>query len=344
MKGGKEKEEAEARGSRRNAPRAPAPGAPRTRPNPKKRSKVPVRARSRRTDGICAQCGRIVVPRPADGGSAAHTDAFRWLLERPISHRGLHSGNGACPENSLIAFIRSAGMGFPIELDVRLLADGKVAVFHDEDTLRMTGSRHFIRILRSRELKRFGLLGTVHRIPLLDEVLDAVNGKVPLLIELKPSKNGGPLGEALLKTLEGYGGEHALQSFDPKVVLWLRRNAPNTPRGQLAGDIGAEGVRPWKSFLVERRLADLLTSPDFFGCGVERLCLRAFRARRGAGIPVLGWTVRSAEVEKKLRSFCDNIIFEGYIPKGSTRGAEEARDGACHARRQVAKYLPSRLS
>jgi glycerophosphoryl diester phosphodiesterase len=146
-------------------------------------------------------------------------------------------------------------MGFPIELDVRLLADGKVAVFHDEDTHRMTGSRHFIRGLRSRELKRFGLLGTVHRIPLLDEVLDAVNGEAPLLIDLKPSENGGLLGEAVLKTLDGYGGEHALQSFDPKVVLWLRRNAPNAPRGQLAGDLGAEGVRPWKSFLVERRLA-----------------------------------------------------------------------------------------
>ena len=269
-------------------------------------------------EGICGQGGPLAAPRSADGGSGAAAEALRWLLARPISHRGLHSGNGACPENSLIAFIRSAGMGFPIELDVRLLADGKVAVFHDEDTHRMTGSRHFIRGLRSRELKRFGLLGTVHRIPLLDEVLDAVNGEAPLLIDLKPSENGGLLGEAVLKTLDGYGGEHALQSFDPKVVLWLRRNAPNAPRGQLAGDLGAEGVRPWKSFLVERRLADLLTSPDFFGCGVERLRLRAFRARRGAGIPVLGWTVRSDEEEKKIRPFCDNIIFEGYMPKGPT--------------------------
>lgn len=248
--------------------------------------------------------------------------APRWLLERPIAHRGLHTGNGACPENSLIAFIRSTGIGFPIELDVRLLGDGRVAVFHDEDTLRMTGSRHLVGELRARDLDRLGLLGTEHRIPLLEEVLDTVNGQVPLLIELKPSDAGGRLGEAVLRTLEGYGGEHALQSFDPRVVLWLRRHVPETPRGQLVGDLESEGIPHWKRILVERRLSDRLTAPDFFGCGVERLHLRATDARRRAGTPVLGWTVRSPVEEAEARLFCDNVIFEGYVPKGAAVRAE----------------------
>jgi glycerophosphoryl diester phosphodiesterase len=213
-------------------------------------------------------------------------------------------------------------MGFPIELDVRLLGDGRVAVFHDEDTLRMTGSRRLVRELRARDLDSLGLLGTGHRIPLLEEVLDTVNGQVPLLIELKPSDAGDRLGEAVLRTLEGYEGEHALQCFDPRVVRWLRRHAPETPRGQLVGGRESEGVPLWKSILVERSLSGRLTAPDFFGCGVERLHLRAIAARRRAGTPVLGWTVRSPAQEVEARLFCDNVIFEGYVPKGAASRAE----------------------
>ena len=52
-----------------------------------------------------------------------------WLVETPIAHRGLHDKDH--PENSISAFARAIDEGYPIELDVQLIADGTVVVFHD---------------------------------------------------------------------------------------------------------------------------------------------------------------------------------------------------------------------
>jgi glycerophosphoryl diester phosphodiesterase len=57
-----------------------------------------------------------------------------WL----VAHRG---GSALAPENTLAAFDRAAVLGADaIETDVRLSADGVVMVFHDEDTVRLTGA------------------------------------------------------------------------------------------------------------------------------------------------------------------------------------------------------------
>ena len=58
-------------------------------------------------------------------------DLFKtWLVETPIAHRGFHDKNN--PENSLAAFARAIEKGYAIELDVQMLSDGTVVVFHDE--------------------------------------------------------------------------------------------------------------------------------------------------------------------------------------------------------------------
>ena len=60
-----------------------------------------------------------------------------FILKAPIAHRGLHDAKA--PENSLAAFRRAMEHGYVIELDVHMLADGKIVVFHDDNLKRMTG-------------------------------------------------------------------------------------------------------------------------------------------------------------------------------------------------------------
>ena len=111
-------------------------------------------------------------------------DIFKsWVVERCIAHRGLHNNN--FPENSLGAFENAIKNSYPIELDVHLIADGTLAVFHDDTLARVCGKDGYVKNLTKSELKNYKLLGTEYCIPTLDEVLNLVNGQVPLLIEIK---------------------------------------------------------------------------------------------------------------------------------------------------------------
>jgi hypothetical protein len=59
-----------------------------------------------------------------------------------------------------------------------------------------------------------------------------------------------------------------------------------------------------------------IAASHFIGYDVRCLPFAPVTAAREQGTPVLGWTVTSPEMEADRRRFCDNVIFEGYIPKG----------------------------
>ena len=169
-----------------------------------------------------------------------------WLLQHPIAHRGFHSGDQACPENSMKAFRKALQKGFAIELDVQLLSDGKVVVFHDENTKRMTGFNRKIGDCDSHRISKMRLLDSDQHIPLLKAVLDLVKGKVPLFIEIKNKGRVGMLEKALFDILESYDGRFAVQSFNPYSLQWFRINAPFILRGQLSGDFRGEAFSFFK--------------------------------------------------------------------------------------------------
>jgi glycerophosphoryl diester phosphodiesterase len=220
----------------------------------------------------------------------------RWLVEAPIAHRGLHD-NVTVPENSFAAFQATVRAGLPIELDVRLSADGRTVVFHDGDLRRLTGAEGAVEAVDCDTLRALRLLGTDEPLPLLAEVLEAVNGATPLLIELKSMPFTGELEAAVLKDLENYSGAFAVQSFNPRSVHYFKVHAPAICRGQLSG--GRIGV-PFAH----------LTQPDFVAYYVESLTKRfAARLRRG-GRPLLAWTVTNAVQQARARELADNIIFE----------------------------------
>ena len=102
-----------------------------------------------------------------------------FLYTTPIAHRGLHDARAGIPENSYAAFSHAAREGYAIGTDVHLTADGQIAVFHDDDLLRMTGERGGICGKTFRQLSELRLLGTEERIPLFPEFLEFIGGKVP---------------------------------------------------------------------------------------------------------------------------------------------------------------------
>ncbi|PZO42527.1 MAG: glycerophosphodiester phosphodiesterase [Leptolyngbya sp.] len=229
---------------------------------------------------------------------------MEWITTRPIAHRGLHQ-DAAAPENSLAAFEAAIAADHPIELDVQLLADGHLAVFHDRDLRRLTGKKARIADQTLATLNRYRLCHTDQIIPSLAEVLACVDGRVPLLIEIKNEKRVGPPEQALVKTLAGYRGEFAVQSFNPRSLHWLRQSAPHIPRGQLAR-------RPQK-FLRSNLLLAWLSAPHFIAYNVKALPnLPTTLARSYFDLPLLAWTVRSQAECDRAAQYADNYIFDPF--------------------------------
>ena len=167
-------------------------------------------------------------------GRKGHPDLSK-LREWSYAHRGLH--DAVLPENSLAAFRAAVERGYGIELDVHLLKDGTLAILHDSDLKRMTGKDGHIEDLTLADLPDCHLGGTQETVPTLQQVLELVNEKVPLILEIKTAgKNAETLTEAVVKLLADYKGLYCLESFDPRAIQYLRRHHPDIVRGQLAED------------------------------------------------------------------------------------------------------------
>ena len=234
-----------------------------------------------------------------------------WLTQTAFAHRGLHDSNTGCIENSLSAFKAAMDGGFGIELDVQLTRDGQAVVFHDDRLDRLTGRKGRVADQPLSDLLSIPLTGSDDHIPSLNDVLKLVNGKVPILVEIKgPSDHIHRLERAVARALRRYRGPVAVMSFAPAIVAWFRDHCPDLPRGLVAStryrfDLGWRLSQP----SVHKRLARDL-DPAFVAYDIRSLPNGFTRAWRKESRPLLTWTVRSAGQLRHARQHTDNIIFE----------------------------------
>ena len=234
------------------------------------------------------------------------------FLGRNIAHRGLHKIDKSVPENSLAAFRDAVERGYGVELDVHLTADQRLVVFHDNSLERMCGVEGQVAEQTYEQLCRLSLAGTGERIPLLSQVLALVDGRVPLVLEIKRSRRNRETCEHVYAMLRGYRGPVCVESFDPLVVRWWRKNAPEVLRGQLS-------CRPEKmkntprlnAFLLSRLLYNFLGRPQFIAYGVEGKKPFLVRLCEKMGAMRVAWTSR----DWKSEADHDAVIFEFYRPR-----------------------------
>lgn len=227
------------------------------------------------------------------------------------AHRGLYNGKDV-PENSLAAFSRACDAGVGIELDVQLSADGIVMVFHDYTLERMTGSSGFVGQTDAATLQARCLGGTEERIPTLKEVLKLVDGRVPLLIEMKGESTDTSLCKKLAEALAGYRGKYCLESFNPMLIREIKRHLPNAFCGLLYTNVCRDKKKRSVLNMVLTCMAlNFLARPHFIAYNQEDRGSLPVRITTGLyGAPRFVWTVRtSAErAEADLRGEC--AIFE----------------------------------
>lgn len=238
---------------------------------------------------------------------------------RYYAHRGLHQAKNISPENSLAAFRLAVENGYGIELDVQLSKDGQPVIFHDNNLKRVCGLNSLVADLSYDELRELRLYDSNEKIPHLEEVLDLVAGKVPLIVEFKLETFDTSICDIIAPYLDNYEGIYCVESFHPSAVAWYKKNRPQVIRGQLSANellVKKNFTNKVLNFLLKNLMLNFWGKPDFvayehdYGSNLSLILARKlFKA------PAIAYTVQSqAELEAGLKYF-DLFIFDKFIPQ-----------------------------
>ncbi len=242
------------------------------------------------------------------------------FTNQTYAHRGFHKFPDI-PENSMKAFEEAYRRNLAIEIDVHLLKDGSVVVFHDSKLERMCGVEGMIEDMTYEEVSKLRLNHTEEHIPLLTELLSAHEYTYPFLIEIKTRKNNGKaLTKAVCEIMDGFPNiSYCMQSFDPRVLIWLKKHRPEIVRGQLSSDFlqeKGEGLNVFTSFVLANLLTNIATKPDFVSYNFHyRNKLAVKIAKIVWHMPVFNWTIRTREDMITTLMDKNTVIFEGFDPK-----------------------------
>ena len=233
-----------------------------------------------------------------------------------FAHRGLHDNKTDEPENSMAAFRRAVEAGFGMELDVQVTRDGVPVIFHDFTLHRICGAEGKPAECTYEELQAYTLCNSGERIPRLEDLLTMVDGRVPLIVEIKAETADVSCCAVIDEMLRAYKGAYCIESFNPMVLWWFRRNHKEAVRGQLSSNFRREGVY-WNVFYfaMTHLLFNFLTKPDFIAYNHEfreepgrRICRRLYRH------PAAAWTIRSEQELAAAGEEFDVFIFESFLP------------------------------
>lgn len=236
--------------------------------------------------------------------------------KRYFAHRGLHDNASDAPENSMAAFRKAVEAGLGMELDVQVTKDGVPVVFHDFKLERICGAPGKIADSTYEELQAYTLCDSKERIPRFSELLEMVDGQVPLIVEIKAETANVSCCGIIDSLLRAYRGPYCIESFNPMVLWWFRRNHGDVVRGQLSSNFRREGEY-WNIlyFAMTHLLFNFLTKPDFIAYNHKfseepgrRICRRLYRH------PAAAWTSRSQQDLEALKGEYDVFIFDSFLP------------------------------
>jgi glycerophosphoryl diester phosphodiesterase len=196
-------------------------------------------------------------------------------------------------------------------------------IFHDDELERLTGIPGPVGARTMAELASYKLLDsaagdTPQR---FTEFLAQVAGRVLLQVELKQQPDQAAtdvLAQTVLDALKSYRGPVTIESFDPKLLIALRKRGAHYPLGIITygyDEPNWEGhMSGGTKFVLRHLLHWPLTRFDFISCRDNALDLPAVKLFRALGIPVTTWTIKSPAAALAVMGKADQIVFEGFEP------------------------------
>ena len=218
-----------------------------------------------------------------------------------IGHRG---AMGHETENTLASIQKALDLNVDmIEIDVFKISSGEIVVFHDEKIDRLTNGSGDIESLDLQALKNLTVEGN-HKIPLLSEVLDVINHKVPLNIELKgPDTSEGVM--HIIKTyMENEGwtlDDFLISSFNWEELQNMRRINKDIKIAILTED------DPLDAIPIANDLNAVAINPNYLSLTKENVL-----EIKSQGFKVFTWTVNDTKQISNMRILGVDGIFTNY--------------------------------
>ena len=231
--------------------------------------------------------------------------------------------------STLIACEQTHRICYGIELDVQFTSDRRLVVFHDDTLDRMTPAKGFVHDMDWADFSAQPLAGSNEHPPLFADMLRTVaetNPDTPLIVEIKSRAEYSKtyleeLCRATIAELKAYPGPYCIESFDPRVVGIVRRQAPDILRGQLADSYQSyrkDGTHAVPAFAFSHLFGNFLGRPDFIAwCPAKRNW--AVKLNAALGAMMVMWTALPEHDTAKLEAENDAVIFQWYAPKQKYR-------------------------
>jgi hypothetical protein len=145
----------------------------------------------------------------------------------------------------------------------------------------------------------------------LAELLDLVDGRVPLMIEFKNRELAViPAIPAAARLLERYQGVFSVQSFNPMILEWFAEHCPQFTRGLLTTDTDTMEARDQYliAFLRNRM------KPHYCSHQCRQTNSWTFQWIFELQVPIIAFTVRDEEDWGFARNYAENMFFEFVCP------------------------------
>ncbi len=224
-----------------------------------------------------------------------------------IAHRGIFN-NIDIAENSISAFKKAVKLNTPIELDVQLTKDNVLVVFHDDNLERMTGKDIVLQNAEYASIKNIKLLDTNDVIPTFKQVLEIVNDKVLIDIEIKNTKRIKETCDVLFNELSKYNN-FVIKSFNPIIIRYVKKTKPNIEVGLLIHNKYSNRLL---DLLLKSKLIIKYSKADFISISKKLLKNKKFK-KISLKYPTLIWTVKKKEEIKDNNNIiyiCNNLPFD----------------------------------
>lgn len=218
-----------------------------------------------------------------------------------IGHRG---ASGHQPENTLASFREAMELGVDmVELDVYTLKTGEVVVFHDDKLERTTNGKGKIETKTFSEIRQLDA-GGGQKVPLLTEVLDLINKKVAVNVELKGKNTAAPVAKILKNYIQNKNWPSDLfivSAFKRKELKLFASSLPLVKTGLLFDILP---VRFWSKLQNSGAFSANLNA--------RSITRRSVKAAHARGLKVFAYTVNSRRQAERMARLNVDGIFSDY--------------------------------
>lgn len=202
-------------------------------------------------------------------------------------------------ENTLASIVSCINRGYALELDIRLLKDNTIVIFHDVNLKRLAKINRNIEDYTFDELKKINIVGK-YQIPTLKLVLNIVNGKVPILIDVKGNAYNYKLEDELLRLLKDYNGIIYIQSFQVRSLNYMWKINKKYKYGLIV--LNNIHLKLYKKLWIK-------FFSSFISCHLSSVKSKYMQKIRKNKL-LIGWTITNKKDINKYREYCDSFICE----------------------------------